>query len=66
MYILIRTECPIGHGGDGVRRVREEEHGDVEQCVSCASCPATYVRVHGRWFEASSSETLSPESGCGD
>jgi len=59
----ITEDCPIGH--HGATRVPEQETGSVERCLHCEACPADYVRVNGRWFDASSPRVRPPLS-CGD
>jgi hypothetical protein len=42
--------CPRGH--TEVHPLFDEVTGDIEKAIRCPACPADYVRVHGRWFEA--------------
>lgn len=44
------VECPRGHSN--VERLDAQIQGSVEDALRCLSCPASYVRVGGRWFEA--------------
>jgi hypothetical protein len=49
------AQCPRGHKGDGVYELASEIGGHVEDAVHCDACPADYVCVGSRWFEAPSS-----------
>lgn len=46
------TPCPHGHTDTILLEAEVQE--SIESAIHCNACPANYVRVRGRWFEAPS------------
>lgn len=44
------TPCPRGHTNTVL--LESEIRESIETAIRCNACPANYVRVNGRWFEA--------------
>ena len=52
--------CPRGH--TGATPLPDEVTGTIEAALRCNACPANYVRIEGRWFEAPKTEMLTKRS----
>lgn len=47
---VFAAECPRGHSK--ITRLEQEIQGPIEDALRCHGCPANYVRINQRWFEA--------------